>query len=137
VIAYASRTGNVRHIVRQLGLPAVEVDGGTRLSGPFLLITYTDGLGEVPEAVLRFMEQSGARCVGVVASGNRNFGPNLFGRAGDILAERWGIPLVRKIDLRGFPRDYEAIRRFFQERFGGEGGENGGKRREVVFAAQQ
>ena len=50
---------------------------------PFLLLTYTDGLGEVPPIVQRFMDKNGEYCRGVAVSGNRNFGHHNFGRAGD------------------------------------------------------
>lgn len=135
MIAYASRTGNVRYIVTRLGLPAVEVKDHLTLSEPFLLMTYTDGLGDVPEVVQRFMERNGAYCKGVIASGNRNFGHLLFGRAGDILAEQWQIPLVCKLDLRGFPQDYETIRQFYEDQIGRRTGH--GVVHKVIFAAQQ
>lgn len=131
MIAYASRTGNVRYIVSRLGLPAIQVDEHLTLAEPFLLLTYTDGLGQVPEAVRRFMEKSGAHCRGVAVSGNRNFGHHNFGKAGDTLASEWRIPLVRKMELRGFPQDYEVIRRFYDQQIRGEKGH------EVVLAAQQ
>jgi len=118
MIAYASRTGNVRYIVSRLGLPGIEIGEETAVAEPFLLITYTDGLGEVPPVVQRFMERSGAHCRGVAASGNRTFGPATFGRAGDLVAARWNVPLVRKLELRGFRQDYEAIRQFYMERIG-------------------
>ncbi|AGA58567.1 MAG: class Ib ribonucleoside-diphosphate reductase assembly flavoprotein NrdI [Thermobacillus sp.] len=128
MIAYASRTGNVRYIVAQLGLPGIEIGEDTTVAEPFLLLTYTDGLGQVPEVVQRFMERSGAHCRGVAVSGNRNFGHVHFGRAGDAIAARWNVPLVRKLELRGFRQDYEAIRQFYLERIGK------GSRHEIVFA---
>lgn len=130
MIAFASRTGNVRHIVKQLQLPAVELDEHLTLAQPFILLTYTDNLGEVPAAVSRFMEKNGAYCRGVAASGNRNFGPRNFARAGDILAEQWRIPLIRKMELRGFPQDYDAIRQFYKQHIGRE------MPHAVIFAAQ-
>jgi protein involved in ribonucleotide reduction len=132
MIAWASRTGNVRHIVGQLGLPAIEIREDTRLDRPFLLLTYTDGLGQVPPVVERFMARCGAHCRGVAASGNRNFGHANFARAGDAIAARWNVPLIRKLELRGFPRDYEAIRRFYAERIG----EGDRHEHEIVPAAQ-
>jgi protein involved in ribonucleotide reduction len=131
MIAYASRTGNVRYIARQLGLPGIEISGDTVVAEPFLLLTYTDGLGEVPPVVQRFMDRCGAWCFGVAASGNRNFGHHNFGRAGARIAAQWNIPLVRKLELRGFPQDYEAIRCFYREMIGE------GRRREVILAAEQ
>ena len=134
MIAYASRTGNVRYIVSQLQLFGIEIGEDTTVHEPFLLLTYTDGLGDVPSIVQRFMDNNGKYCVGVAVSGNRNFGHRNFGKAGDRLASQWNIPLVRKLELRGFPEDYEAIRQFYREHIG-EGKGSAGNH-EVVFAAQ-
>ncbi|WJH34458.1 class Ib ribonucleoside-diphosphate reductase assembly flavoprotein NrdI [Paenibacillus sp. CC-CFT747] len=79
MIAYASRTGNVRYIVSRLGLSAVEIGADVTLEEPFLLITYTDGIGEIPHQVKQFLESNGAYCRGVIVSGNSNFGHHVFG----------------------------------------------------------
>lgn len=113
MIAFASRTGNIRYIVSRLQLPAFEIGGEGTPKEPFLLLTYTDGMGEVPGEVRRFLEENGDRCLGVAVSGNSNFGHRVFGAAGDAIARQWNVPLVRKIDMRGFPEDYEAIRQYY------------------------
>lgn len=120
MIAFASRTGNVSYIVQRLALPAMQIEETSVLSEPFLLITYTDGLGEVPSIVEQFMEKNGQNCQGVVASGNRNFGHTNFGGAGDKLARQWQVPLIRKLELRGFPDDYDAIRQYYEQCIGRE-----------------
>lgn len=130
MIAYASRTGNVRYIFSQLGLPGVEIDESTTIEQPFLLLTYTDGLGQVPLIVQRFMNKYGIYCKGVAVSGNRNFGHHNFGKAGEKIAEQWDIPLIRKMELRGFPQDYEAIRRFYWEQI-----EEGSVRQNEIVSA--
>ncbi|MBO9605251.1 MAG: class Ib ribonucleoside-diphosphate reductase assembly flavoprotein NrdI [Paenibacillaceae bacterium] len=117
MIAYASRTGNVRFIISRLQLPAVEIEEGRTIGEPFLLFTYTDNLGEIPPRVKAFMAGSGTYCRGVIVSGNSNFGHRLFGAAGDAIARQWQIPLVRKIDMRGFADDYEAIRSYYEQCF--------------------
>jgi len=117
MIAFASRTGNVKYIVSRLHLPAIEIADDVKLEEPFLLFTYTDGLGDVPRAVAQFMDRNGALCRGVIVSGNSNFGHRVFGGAGDAIARQWRIPLVRKIDLRGFAEDYEEIRRYYEDCF--------------------
>ena len=117
MIAYASRTGNVRYIISRLQLPAFEIEALAVVSTPFLLFTYTDGLGEVPSKVMSFMEMNGNSCLGVIASGNSNFGHHVFGAAGDVIAAQWRIPLIRKIDLRGYPEDYEVINRYYEHIF--------------------
>lgn len=117
MIAFASRTGNVRYVVSRLQLPSIEVADDVKLTKPFLLFTYTDGLGHVPQTVAQFMERNGRLCRGIIVSGNSNFGHAVFGGAGDILARQWQIPLVRKIDMRGFVEDYEAIQRYYAKCF--------------------
>jgi protein involved in ribonucleotide reduction len=117
MIAFASRTGNIRYIVSRLRLPAVEINAGCTIAEPYLLFTYTDGLGEVPDPVKRFMERNGRYCRGVIVSGNSNFGQRAFGGAGETISRQWQIPLVRKVDMRGFPEDYEAIRNYYEHHF--------------------
>ena len=113
MIVYASRTGNVRSVIAKLGLPAIALEQAAAISEPFLLFTYTDGLGSVPLAVEQFMQQHHALCKGVIVSGNRNFGHAMFGRAGDFLAGYYNIPLIAKLDLRGTTADYETIQQYY------------------------
>lgn len=119
MIVYASRTGNVRHIASKLTDEPMELSGELRLNKPYLLITYTDGLGEIPTKVTRFLEQNARLCKGVVVSGNSNFAHTVFGGAGDKIAAKYQIPLVRKLDLRGYEADYEAIQQFYRTRVTG------------------
>lgn len=119
MIAYASRTGNVRYITSKLQAESIEISEELMLDKPYLLITYTDGLGEIPVKVVRFLEQNANLCKGVVVSGNSNFGHTVFGGAGDKIATMYHIPLVRKLDLRGYQADYEAIQQFYETRVTG------------------
>lgn len=112
MIAYLSRTGNVKHIVYQLNLPSIEITDGLLIQEPFVVCTYTDGLGDVPVKVEQFMERNYTNCIGVIASGNRNFGLK-FAFAADVLATRYNIPIIAKLDLRGQSSDFENINNFF------------------------
>ena len=56
MIAYASRTGNVRYIATKLKAECVEISEELQLNRPYLLITYTDGLGDIPAKVAQFLE---------------------------------------------------------------------------------
>lgn len=116
MIVYASRTGNVRSVVSKLSKESIEISDELQVSEPYLLFTYTDGLGDVPSKVARFLEQNREFCKGVVVSGNSNFGTKLFGAAGDKIASTYQVPLVRKLDLRGYQADYEAIQTFYETR---------------------
>ncbi len=54
MIVFASRTGNVRNVVSKLKAECIELSEELRLNKPYLLITYTDGLGDIPAKVQRF-----------------------------------------------------------------------------------
>ena len=120
MIYYASRTGNVRSIIDRLALPNKEIQVGVHVAEPFLLFTYTDGLGQVPAVVESFMEQHHKWCKGIIVSGNSNFGPHIFCSAGDKLNQLYNIPIVRKIDLRGSQKDRDVIQQYYKQVILGE-----------------
>lgn len=109
MIVYASRTGNVRSIVDKLGIDSVEIKDWLIVIEPFFIFTYTDGLGNVPKIVEEFMLNNHQYCKGVIASGNTNFGISNFCGSADKISEMYNIPIVHKIELRGFNNDYQRI----------------------------
>ena len=109
MIVYASRTGNVRYIVNQLNLPSIEIVDGLIINEPYLIFTYTDKLGEVPEKVENFLQHNSQYCKGVIASGNKNFGNKMFCESADKISRQYNVPIVHKVDLRGFKNDYDLI----------------------------
>lgn len=109
MIVYASRTGNVRYIIDELGLPNIEITDDLIVTEPYLIFTYTDGLGDVPFRVEKFMKHNHQHCKGVIASGNTNFGHSVFCKSADKISEQYNVPIIRKIELRGFQHDYDAI----------------------------
>lgn len=108
MIYYASLTGNVRRFVSKTGLAAEEIQPGLTAAEPFILVTYTIGFGMVPPKVARFLEANGGLLKAVAASGNRNWGDN-YGRAGDIIAKQYKVPLLLKFELAGTEDD---VKRF-------------------------
>jgi protein involved in ribonucleotide reduction len=46
---------------------------------------------------------------GVVATGNTNFGES-YGLAGDIVAQKLGVPLLQRIEILGTPEDIEQLK---------------------------
>lgn len=118
MIIYASRTGNIRHVINEkLNLPSKELREDEIVNQEFIIFTYTDKLGELPEHVDSFMKNNHALCKGVIASGNKNFGKNNFCRAADILNELYRIEIIEKLDLRGNKSNYEKIKTRYQELF--------------------
>ncbi|MBB3114521.1 protein involved in ribonucleotide reduction [Paenibacillus phyllosphaerae] len=111
VIAYDSRTGNVRRFVEKVKGRAVKIEEAMTLDEPFVLVTYTTGFGQVPDKVMTFLERNHGRLRGVCASGNRNWGEKFAGSA-DTISRMYGVPVLHKFELAGTARDVE---RFEQE----------------------
>ncbi|MBJ6364188.1 class Ib ribonucleoside-diphosphate reductase assembly flavoprotein NrdI [Paenibacillus sp. GCM10012307] len=110
IVAYYSITGNVRRFVRKLGLPPgrtvdIAEDGVSEtLAEPFILVTPTTGFGQVPGPVAKFAKINHKWFRGVAASGNRNWGAS-YGKAGDVLTERYDVPLLLRFELSGTDED--------------------------------
>lgn len=109
LIAYASRTGNVRRFVQKLGYKAVNIDDSLQLDEPFVLVTYTTGFGQVPEQVESFLQRNQSCMLGVAASGNRNWGDN-FAKSAERISDRYGVPIISKFELSGTEGDVETFR---------------------------
>lgn len=89
---------------------------------PFVLICPTYGGGEykgaVPSPVIRFLndKRNRERMLGVIATGNRNFG-DYYGLAGDIISDKCAVPLLGRVELSGTDRDIDRIRALLTTRF--------------------
>lgn len=110
MIVYASRTGNVRHIANHISNESIEIQDGMTVNEPFIILTYTDNLGDVPTVVSDFLANNHKHCKGVVASGNSNFGHQYFCYSADKINMQYNIPIIKKVELRGFQKDYEEIK---------------------------
>lgn len=111
MIAFTSRTGNVKYIVNKLGLPSIEISSNLTIHESYFLLTYTDGLGDNPKVVNDFLEnkQNQYYLKGVIVTGNINFGNN-FCKNADTISTKYNIPIIRKIDLRGTQEDLDQIK---------------------------
>ncbi|MGO1136502.1 class Ib ribonucleoside-diphosphate reductase assembly flavoprotein NrdI [Bacillus subtilis] len=114
LIAYYSRTGNVRRFVAKTGLPAVEITPNLTLAEPFVCVTGTYGFGQVALPVVDFLAANSAHLAGVAASGNRNWGGN-YAKAADLIAAQYGVPVVGRFELAGTDEDVAKIREFVSE----------------------
>lgn len=104
LIAYDSKTGNVKRFINKLNLPTLQIDDHLMVEEPFVLITYTTGFGQVPDRVMSFLERNYQHMLGVAASGNRNWG-NKFARSADLISERYHVPVISKFEMAGTKRD--------------------------------
>ncbi len=112
MIVYISRTGNVKYIVSKLNLPSCEITHDLVMNKPYILFTYTDGLGDIPKNVVDFLNNriNQENIKGIIASGNTNFGKDLFCKVADTISISLNIPIIRKIDLRGTKEDIAIIK---------------------------
>lgn len=60
LVAYDSKTGNVRRFISKLKLPAVQIEEHMTIDEPYVLITYTTGFGQIPEKVSTFLKNNNA-----------------------------------------------------------------------------
>lgn len=111
LIVFDSKTGNVKRFVNKLELECVQITEGLTVDQPYVLITYTTGVGQVPQTTLKFLEENSRWLQGVASSGNMNWGAR-YGLAGDRVAEMYSVPLLMKFELSGTNKDVE---RFKQE----------------------
>ena len=119
VVYFSSATGNTRRFVEKLGLPAARIplrpkDEPLRVTDEYVLIVPTygkpEGAGNVPPQVVKFLnvEQNRHHILGVIGSGNTNFGP-LFGIAADIVAKKCDVPVLFKFELMCTDSDVEKV----------------------------
>lgn len=114
LIAYDSKTGNVRRFVNKLNMRVIQIEEDLILNEPFVLITYTTGFGQVPQKVMKFLEKNHKYLRGVAASGNRNWG-DMFAKSADIISVKYMIPIVTKFELSGTELDVQNFKRRVME----------------------
>lgn len=114
LIAYDSKTGNVRRFVNKLNMRAIQIEEDLILNEPFVLITYTTGFGQVPQKVIKFLEKNHKYLIGVAASGNRNWG-DMFAKSADIISFKYMVPIVTKFELSGTELDVQNFKRRVME----------------------
>lgn len=120
VYYYSSTSGLVRAFAERLDRPvrnlAEREHRSSEVDGPWVLLTPSYKTGNpandtIPEAVRRFLRSPVNRraLVGVMGSGNRNFGTH-YQRACREIAERSGRPVLFEFELAGTPWDVARCR---------------------------
>lgn len=114
MIVYASRTGNIKSVISKLDdIECIEIEDGLMVSKPFIIFTYTDRLGDVPDVVAKFLQKNYKHLKGVICSGNTNFAqinPVWYCGAADKISQQYNVPVLHKIDLRGYDSDIQTIK---------------------------
>lgn len=125
IVYFSSATGNTRRFTEKLGFPAQRIpltahDEPIIVTEPYVLIVPTYGggniRGAVPKQVIRFLNDEHNRSLlrGVISGGNTNFG-TAYAIAGDIIAQKTGVPFMYKFELLGTPADVQKVREGLEE----------------------
>ena len=104
-IYYYSMTGNTESFLKRSTFTNYEnITSIEDVNEPFIIATGTVNYGEVPLPVDNFLSRHSKYLKGVISSGNRNWGEN-FAKAGDVIAEKYNVPLIMKFELRGSQKE--------------------------------
>ena len=124
IVYFSSSSEHTHRFVQRLGLPAVRIPLNEReriqVDAPYILIVPSYGgggtAGAVPRQAIRFLNDphNRQRIRGVIAAGNRNFG-DAYGRAGDVIAQKCGVPYLYRFELMGTPTDVDNVRKGVNE----------------------
>lgn len=112
---YASRMGKTEKLIEKLAIDAMKIENGTEtVKGDYILFTYTDGNGVVPNIVESFLENNPDGLKGGVAGGSRERHAATFGWAGDIISKKYNVPCLYKVDGEGSEEDVEKIKQMIR-----------------------
>ena len=130
IVYFSNVSEYTKKFVDRLGLPAVRIpvrktEPMPVVSDPYVLIvpTYGGSLeitgrsgAAVPRQVVAFLNDAHNRslCRGVIAGGNTNFGTD-FGRSGDVISRKLGIPYLYRFELMGTQEDVIRVREGLEE----------------------
>ena len=129
VVYFSSVSENTKRFVDKLEAQSVRIPIRTDEAAEFVhdrdsvLVLPTYGGGNdnstVPKQVIKFLNNPDNRkhIKAVIAGGNTNFGSH-FGKAGDIVADKLGVPVLYRFGITGTPEDVievkERLAQFWQ-----------------------
>ena len=129
VVYFSSVSENTKRFVDKLEAQSVRIPIRTEEAAEFVhdrdsvLVLPTYGGGNdnstVPKQVIKFLNNPDNRkhIKAVIAGGNTNFGSH-FGKAGDIVADKLGVPVLYRFEITGIPEDVievkERLAQFWQ-----------------------
>ena len=121
VVYFSSVSENTKRFVDKLEAKAVRIPIRTEEAAEFVhdrdsvLVLPPYGGGNdnstVPKQVIKFLNNPDNRkhIKAVIAGGNTNFGSH-FGKAGDIVADKLGVPVLYRFEITGTPEDVVEVK---------------------------
>jgi len=113
-IMYDSLTGNVARFIKKIPIEATQITPEMVIEEPFVLVTYTTGLGVVPAVTKEFLKKNHPNLIAIASSGNKNFG-EYFAVSADLISAEYNVPIVLKFELSGTPTDAQKFMKGLDE----------------------
>ncbi|MBU0279355.1 MULTISPECIES: class Ib ribonucleoside-diphosphate reductase assembly flavoprotein NrdI [unclassified Gemella] len=117
-IVYYSLTGNCLRFLNMCKIPKEDMvnlwEIDSEVDFNYILVTPTIGFGQIPDDVSEFLKNNHKNLVGVVGSGNKNWG-NRFAKAADRISQDYKVPLLMKIELHGNTKDLIKFKKIYLE----------------------
>ena len=108
---WSSSTRNTAALANKLTTPTIRL-GDDTIDDYTVLMTPTyemPRLGDyIPRPVRTWLGRNGQWVIGVIGSGNRNFGAD-YCRAAHDISDCLGVPVLYRAELMGTPTDIDAI----------------------------
>jgi protein involved in ribonucleotide reduction len=114
LIVYDSFTGNVERFIKKTEMRSIKIYKGLIIDEPFVMVTYTTRMGEIPNKTRDFLFDNYLFLKGIASSGNRNWGTN-FAKAADIISEQYKVPIILKFELSGTEQDLNTFKERLRE----------------------
>ena len=110
IVYWSSNSGGTRRVAEALNTETVELaeyDG----KSPYVMMTPTYDQprgGFTPKPVQTFLDKHAHLMVGVIGSGNRNFGDHYCQAAHDI-SKQFNVPVLWRIEIMGSQEDLAVV----------------------------
>lgn len=108
---WSSPTGNTAALAHSIPHTTLPITPHTHTTQPYILLTpsYDQPKGGfTPKQVEQFLQANAHNMIGVIGTGNINFGAHYCQAAKDI-AHKHSVPLLARVDMRGNEEDITSI----------------------------
>lgn len=117
LIIYHSLTNNIERFLNKSNHTnkLKLIDGNEIIKEPFILMTYTIERGQIPNIIKKFMINNHKNCVGLIGSGNKNWG-SLYCNATKLLKDEYDINILMNFELSGIQENIDKFNEIINEK---------------------
>lgn len=119
IVYFSNYSGNTKRFVEKFSTNAIRIpinsDDELVVSNQYVLVVPTYGGGSdrsaIPRQVRKFLnnEQNRSLLVGVIGTGNTNFGEG-YCKAASLISAKAGVPIIARVEIFGTDEDIIKIK---------------------------